>query len=100
MQNNMAQRGKIGQAKHDHKVQQRLEHYKEEGYRVKADLPGRAKPQKIGGRVPDIVAKKGNEIIVEEIETKSTLTSDKQQQQQLCAGTEKLGGKFKIIIAK
>ncbi|OGN32789.1 MAG: hypothetical protein A3A29_01825 [Candidatus Ryanbacteria bacterium RIFCSPLOWO2_01_FULL_47_79] len=96
----MAKRGKIGQARHDGKVQQRLNHYKDQGFSVKADLPDRAKPRKIGGRIPDIVAKKGKQLIVEEIETASTKNSDKDQQTRLREGTKKLGGTFKIIIAK
>ena len=96
----MAKRGKIGQARHDREVQKRLDHYNKEGYRVKADLPGRAKPPKIGGRIPDIVAKKGNELIVEEIETPSTVKADKDQHERLKKGTEELGGKFKVRIAR
>jgi len=96
----MVKRGKVGQAKHDRRVQQRLDYYKEKGYRVKADLPGRAKPQKIGGRIPDVIAKKGKKLIVEEVETASTKNTDKDQQEHLRKGTKKLGGKFKIIIAK
>jgi len=95
----MAKRGKIGQAKHDRKVFKEMEILKDEGFRVKADLPGRAKPPKIGGRIPDIVARKNKKLIVEEIETKSTLKSDKNQQKKLREGTKKLGGKFKIKIA-
>ncbi len=96
----MAKRGKIGQAKHDRKVQQRLDYYKEKGFRVKADLPGRAKPPKIGGRIPDIVARKGKKLVVEEIETSSTKRSDKDQQNKLREGTKKLGGEFNVKIAK
>ena len=96
----MLKRGKIGQAKHDKKVQQRLDHYKDKGYSVKADLPGRAKPQKIGGRIPDIIAKKGSDLIVEEIETASTMNSDRDQQAKLREGTKDIGGKFKVIKAK
>ena len=96
----MIKRGKIGQAKHDRKVQQRLDFYKDKNFRVKADLPGRAKPPKIGGRIPDIVAKKGKKLIVEEVETPSTKNTDKEQQKRLKGGTKKLGGQFKVIVAK
>lgn len=96
----MAVRGKVGQVKHDKKVQQRLEKYREEGFRVKADLPGRARPPKIGGRIPDLVAKKGKKLIVEEIETKSTVTSDREQQNRLRKGSKDKGGTFKVIVAK
>lgn len=96
----MTKRGKVGQARHDNKVRQRLEHYKGKGYSVKADLPGRAKPQKIGGRIPDIIARKNKDIVVEEIETPATLRDDSDQQSRLRAGSEKLDAKFKIVVAR
>ncbi len=96
----MAKRGKIGQAKHDRKVESELEKLKSEGFRVWADLPNRAKPPKVGGVIPDIYAKKGKKLVIEEIETASTKESDKVQQQKLKKGTEKLGGDFKVKIAK
>lgn len=96
----MKKRGKIGQAKHDAKVSLELKKLINEGFRVWADLPDRTKPPKVGGVIPDIYAKKGNKLIVEEIETLSTKKSDKLQQQKLERGTKKLGGKFKIKIAK
>jgi len=96
----MAKRGKIGQAKHDRKIEQRLNFYKEGDYRVWADLPDRARPPKVGGIIPDIYARKGKKLFVEEIETPSTKDSDKKQQQKLREGTKKLGGKFSVKIAK
>lgn len=96
----MAKRGKIGQAKHDAKVRSELEKLKDEGFRVRADLPGRARPPRVGGTIPDIYARKRKKLIVEEIETASTKESDRPQQQKLKKGTEKLGGEFKIKIAK
>lgn len=96
----MAKRGKIGQAKHDTKVKSELEKLIGGGFRVRADLPGRARPPKIGGVIPDIYARKRKKLVVEEIETASTKESDKPQQQKLKKGTKKLGGEFKIKIAK
>ena len=96
----MAKRGKIGQAKHDNKVRQELEKLEGEDYRVWADLPDRARPPKVGGVIPDIYARKGKKLIVEEIETKSTLKSDQKQQEKLKEGTENLGGVFKVKLAK
>ena len=96
----MAKRGKIGQAKHDQRVQQRLDYYKEKGFRVWADLPKRAKPPKVGGVIPDIYARKKKKLFVEEIETPSTKDTDQPQQQKLRKGTKKIGGKFSIKIAK
>ena len=96
----MAKRGKIGQAKHDAKVESELQKLIREGFRVRADLPNRARPPKVGGVIPDIYARKGQKLIIEEIETASTKESDKSQQQKLKKGTEKLGGEFKVKIAK
>lgn len=96
----MTSRGKIGQAKHDNKVASELEKLKDLGYKVKADLPGRTRPPKVGGVIPDIYARRGNKVLVEEIETKNTLKADKPQQEKLKKGTEKLGGDFKVKIAK
>lgn len=96
----MAKRGKIGQAKHDNKVRQELEKLKDEGYRVWADLPDRARPPKVGGVIPDIYARKRKKLIVEEIETKSTLEADQKQQIKLKKGTKELGGIFKVKVAK
>ena len=96
----MTKRGKIGQTRHDAKVASELARLKDEGFSVKADLPGRARPPKIGGTIPDIVAKKGDQLIVEEIETKATVNSDKKQQEKLRTGTKKLGGKFNVKVAK
>ena len=49
---------------HDKKVSNIAGGYKSLGYKVQADLPGQPKPQTIGGRRPDVIAKKGREIKV------------------------------------
>ena len=93
-------RGKSGQFKHDNRVAKELTNLKEQGFRVWADLPGRSKPPKVGGVIPDIYAKKGKKLIVEEIETKATINTDKDQQEKLRKGTKEKGGVFKIKLAK
>jgi len=96
----MAKRGKTGQAKHDKKVQQRLDYYKKKNFRVWADLPNRARPPKVGGVIPDIYARKKKKLFIEEIETPTTKDSDKKQQQKLREGAKKMDGKFSIKIAR
>ena len=54
---------------HDKKVSRVAGGYKAQGYKVQADLPGQPKPQTIGGRRPDVIARKGREIKVVEVET-------------------------------
>jgi len=73
----MPKRTKTGQRKHDNTVLRSAEWYKGQGYKVKADLPGWEKPKKIGGFIPDLIAKKGNK----EIETKDTNKKNKKQQE-------------------
>ena len=54
----MARRTKEGQKVHDQKVAETADRLKRAGYTVKADLPGRGKPPKMAGHIPDIYAKK------------------------------------------
>ena len=77
----MKKRTKIGQKKHDEGVKRSAEWYKKQGFKVKSDLPGEKKPKKIGGFIPDIIAKKGAAEVIIEIETKQSANTDKEQQQ-------------------
>ena len=76
----MNKRTKIGQKKHDEGVLRSAEWYKKHGFTTKADLPGWNKPKKIGGFIPDLIAKKGKKEIILEVETKNTDESDADQQ--------------------
>jgi hypothetical protein len=77
----MEKRTKTSQKKHDQAVLRSAEWYKNQGYKVKADLPNWDKPKKIGSFVPDLIAKKEEKEIIKEIETKSTNEKDKKQQE-------------------
>ena len=76
----MTKRTKTGQKKHDESVLRSAEWYKKHGFITKADLPGWDKPKKIGGFIPDLIAKKVKKEIILEVETKDTNTSDADQQ--------------------
>jgi len=76
----MNKRTKTGQKKHDESVLRSAECYKKHGFRTNADLPGWNKPKKIGGFIPDLIAKKGKKEIILEVETKNTDKSDADQQ--------------------
>jgi hypothetical protein len=76
----MNKRTKTGQRKHDESVLRSAEWYKKHGFTTKADLPGWDKPKKIGGFIPDLIAKKGKNEIILEVETKNTGKSDADQQ--------------------
>ncbi len=77
----MNKRTKTGQKKHDESVLRSAEWYKKHGFITKADLPGWNKPKKIGGFIPDLIAKKGKKEIILEVETKNTDKSDAEQQE-------------------
>lgn len=76
----MNKRTKIGQKKHDESVLKSAEWYKKHCFITKADLPGWDKPKKIGGFIPDLIAKKGKKEIILEVETKDTDKLDADQQ--------------------
>lgn len=77
----MPKRTKTGQSKHDKAVLGSVKWYEGQGYKIKADLPGHEKPKKIGGYIPDLIAKKGKKEIIIEIETKDTIKQDSDQHQ-------------------
>lgn len=95
----MLKRTKAGQFQHDQKVLQRYEFFRKIGAWVRADLPDHAKPPKIKGRIPDIYAKIGKQLFVEEVETRDTIDKDYLQHKLLEKGTEEKGGTFRIIQA-
>jgi len=76
----MNKRTKTGKKKHDNSVLRSAEWYRKHGFITKADLPGWNKPKKIGGFIPDIIARKGKKEIILEVENKNTDKSDADQQ--------------------
>ena len=95
-------RTKTSQSKHDNKVLAEAKKLKREQYNVSADIAGYKKPPSRGGYVPDIIAKKGNEEIIIEVETVDSADSarDLAQQGAFQRAARKPGVKFKRIIAK
>ena len=77
-----AKRTKTGQKNHDSEVLRQAEKLKEAGYDVSADLPSWRKPPTIGGKIPDIYAKKGKEEKVREVETADSLNKDMEQRKK------------------
>lgn len=97
----MTKRTKIGQLKHDRSVLDQTKYYNRLGYKVRADLPSFKKPVSVGGRIPDIEAKKGNERVIVEVETKDSIKNDESQIKTFkkYAGTHK-NTRFRVKIAK
>lgn len=97
----MALRTKRGQATHDKKVANWVNRLKGQGNQVLADLPGFQKPDKVQGRVPDVMVKQGKKIkMVGEVETPFSLNNDQFQLNALKQGAKQLGAKFTLKIAK
>lgn len=76
-------RTRASQSKHDHKTRSVAVKLERQGYKVKADVPGFEQPGTIGGYRPDVVAKKGSQRKIVEVETPDSVNSarDKGQQQ-------------------
>lgn len=74
-------RTKTGQKKHDTGVLKAVRYYEDQGFKVKADLPDHKKPKKIGGYIPDVIATKGPNEVVVEVETKASMEKDTKQRE-------------------
>lgn len=79
----MASRDHIEESLHCLIVNVLVDAYERQGYEVKADHVGslRAVPKSTGSHVPDIVATRGSEVYIIEVETQSTIDDPETQQQ-------------------
>ncbi len=75
-------RTKGSQSKHDAEVRRIAREFQRKGYDVEADVSGFARPGPIGGLRPDVVARKGGERKIVEVETPDSLDSTRDRQQQ------------------
>lgn len=78
----MGNRSKRSQSKHDAEVQRIAKNMKDKGYQVQADVTGYPQPDSIGGHRPDVVAKKGTERKIIEVETPESKGSERDKKQQ------------------
>jgi len=75
-------RGQANQSKHDRKVREIAKDYEARGYNVSADVPGYPKPPTIGGYKPDVLARKGGQETIVEVETPDSVDSTRDIAQQ------------------
>lgn len=75
-------RSKKNQSAHNTTVKKLAKQYKQKGYKVKADIEGWGKPDTIRGVRPDIIAEKGGHKTAVEVETKDSVDSKRDIQQQ------------------
>lgn len=75
-------RSKKSQSAHNSTVKKLAKQYRQKGYKVKADIEGWKKPDTIKGVRPDIIAEKKGHKTVVEVETKDSVQSKRDLQQQ------------------
>lgn len=78
----MSRRSRVSQSKHDAEVRRVARQFKGKGYDVQADVRGYPKPDTIGGLRPDVVAKRGVERKIVEIETPESRNTARDLAQQ------------------
>ena len=99
---NMA-RSKTSQTKHDAEVRRIAKDLQKKGYNVTADVSGFRKPYTVRGYRPDVVAKKGRERKIIEVETPDSVGSARERgQQQAFRQTAKSSDKttFELRVTK
>lgn len=89
-------------SKHDKKVEQIAKRLERKGYTVQADISGYETPDSVGKNnyIPDIVAKKTSSTKIIEVETQSSLNTDKDQQEAFRrSAAQSRGTSFDIEMA-
>jgi len=75
-------RSKRSQSKHNSQVRKEVKKLEDQGYKVKADIPGYQQPGTIGGYRPDYVGTKGKKRVIGEVETPDSVGNPRDQKQQ------------------
>lgn len=85
--------------KHDKKVKKIAAGYKSQGYNVKADINGYEQPPNFYRHRPDVFAAKGRNKVMVEVETKSSMSRDKDQRKILKKYAKKKNIRFRKVMA-
>ena len=96
-------RKKSNQSKHDSEVKKVALEFKKKGFDVDADIPGFKRPKPIKHYIPDVVAKKGHQKKIVEVETpdsKGTPRDKAQQRTFRSEANKKANTTFRRKIAK
>lgn len=75
-------RNKRSKSKHDAEVRRIAKELREQGHNVQADVRGFPQPKTIAGYRPDVVAKKGSEKKIVEVETPDSVGNARDLAQQ------------------
>lgn len=82
-------------SKHNKKVKKVAGGYKSKGYYVRADISGYPKPLNVGGRRADVVAIKGRDKVLVEVETRKSMKSDGTQRRAMRKIAKRKGYRFR-----
>ena len=96
-------RQKRNQATHDRRVRALVNGLKNQGWEVQADLPNFDQPDPIGKdeRIPDILATRGNQTRIIEVETPSTLNSHQDQHSTFRrSAAHRENAEFELIVTQ
>ena len=88
---------------HDRKVRQVARELEKQGYTVRADIRGRKQPHPVGPSklVPDIEAIKDGRRKIVEVETPTSLKTDKEQLKAFARyASQKKGTAFDIVVTQ
>jgi len=83
--------------RHDQKVRRVAGGYKSQGYHVRVDSPGYKRPLNVGGHRADVVAIKGRDKVLVEVETRKSMLSDIGQRQAFRRIAKKNGYRFRTV---
>ena len=98
----MSRQGK-NQSTHDRRVRTLANEFKDKGWKVQADLPNFDQPDPIGneGRIPDILATRGNRTKIIEVETPSTVDAHQEQHSTFRrSAAQRENAEFELVVTK
>ena len=96
-------RQKRNQATHDRRVRALANSLEKQGWTVQADLPNFDQPDPIGqdDRIPDILATRGNQTKIIEVETPSTVDSHQDQHSTFKrSAAQRENAKFELVVTQ
>ncbi|RKU12241.1 hypothetical protein C6501_11235 [Candidatus Poribacteria bacterium] len=91
------------QSAHDNRVRTLANQLRNEGWKVQADLPNFNQPDPIGkdARIPDILATRGEQIKIIEVETPTTLDSHQEQHSTFKrSAAQRENAEFELVVTK
>ena len=96
-------RQKRNQSTHDNRVRALANRLEDQGWKVQADLPNFDQPDPIGKdeRIPDILATRGNQTKIVEVETPSTVNSHQDQHSTFRrSAAHRENGEFELVVTQ